>query len=311
MASIFLPLYVWILLIIIIVASHYSTRVSRISGNNAVQVLATMFLLSYTKLIRVIIIVFSSTIIMYPNGLQVRVWLYDGNVKFFQGKHIILFFVSLLMLTVIMLPYTVILGTIQWLQKISHFKVLLLLNKLKPFLDAYTGPYKDRHRYWIGLLLLIRIIFLLIFTINQSNNPGYNLLSILVVIFALMMYLSSIGGVYKNLFLNIIECFSLVNLGLLSATLLFQQSEYYDVAVKKTTFTYISTSIALIQFMITVIFHASWRLIAGKPGKKIKASVSAMLRYRKRDHLDDKLGEQLLTTTNISAELTHTSIQMN
>ena len=129
-------------------------------------------------------------------------------MKFFQGKHIILFFVSLLMLTVIMLPYTVILGTIQWLQKISHFKVLLLLNKLKPFLDAYTGPYKDRHRYWIGLLLLIRIIFLLIFTINQSNNPGYNLLSILVVIFALMMYLSSIGGVYKNLFLNIIECFA-------------------------------------------------------------------------------------------------------
>ena len=78
----FFPLYVWILVILIIVGSHYSSRISRISGNNAVQVLATMFLLSYTKLLRVIIIVFSSTVIEYPNGIQVNVWLYDGNVKF-------------------------------------------------------------------------------------------------------------------------------------------------------------------------------------------------------------------------------------
>ena len=239
------------------------------------------------------------------------VWLYDGNVKFFQGKHIFLFLISLLFLIIIILPYTVILGTIQWFQRISRFKLLLLLNKLKPFLDAYTGPYKDKHRYWVGLLLLVRVIFLLVFTINQSNNPGYNLLSILVVIFALMMYLSSTGGVYKNWFLNIIESFSLMNLGLLSATLLFQQSEYYDMTVKKTTFTYISTSIALIQFMITVIYHAFQRLIIGKPGKKIKARLFAILTNRKRDHHDDKLDEQLLTATNTSTELTHTSIQMN
>lgn len=76
------PIYIWILVIIIIISSHYSTRVSRISGNNAVQVLATLFLLSYTKLLRIIITVFSSTVIVYPDKFTKWVWLYDGNVEF-------------------------------------------------------------------------------------------------------------------------------------------------------------------------------------------------------------------------------------
>ena len=45
------PLYIWIIVTAIIVASHYSTRVSRLFGNNAIQVLATLFLLSYAKLL--------------------------------------------------------------------------------------------------------------------------------------------------------------------------------------------------------------------------------------------------------------------
>ena len=40
------PLYIWLMVITIIVASHYSSTASKIFGNNAVQVLATLFLLS-------------------------------------------------------------------------------------------------------------------------------------------------------------------------------------------------------------------------------------------------------------------------
>ena len=209
------------------------------------------------------------------------------------------------MLILIIMPYTVILGTIQWLQKVSHYKLL----QLKPFLDAYTGPYKDNHRYWVGLLLLVRVIFLIVFSINQSNNPGYNLLSILVVIFALMTYLSSTGGVYKNWLLNVIECFSLMNLGLLSALLLFQQSEYNY--TRKPIFTYTSTSIALTQFIITVLYHAFRRLTITRPGRKVKTMVTALLSNRGRhDHADNNLDERLIAMTNTSTELTHTSVEL-
>ena len=53
------PIYIFTLVGIVIVSSHYSTRAAKLSGTNAVQVLATLFLLSYSKLIRLVITVLS------------------------------------------------------------------------------------------------------------------------------------------------------------------------------------------------------------------------------------------------------------
>ena len=69
------PLYIWLLVAVIIIASHYSTIASRLSGNNAVQVLATLFLLSYAKLLRIIITIFTTTKLVYPDGYHRKVWL--------------------------------------------------------------------------------------------------------------------------------------------------------------------------------------------------------------------------------------------
>ena len=108
-------LYIWFIIIAIIVVSHHSSRVSKLFGNNAVQVLATI----YAKLLRIIITVFSSTEIVYPDGYVRRIWLYDGNVDYLQGKHIPLFIAALLLLTFISIPYTASLLCTRWLQKIS------------------------------------------------------------------------------------------------------------------------------------------------------------------------------------------------
>ena len=48
------PVYIWLLAIVIIATSHFFTRVSKLSGKNTVQVLATLFLLSYTKLLQLL-----------------------------------------------------------------------------------------------------------------------------------------------------------------------------------------------------------------------------------------------------------------
>ena len=44
--------YNWIITAIIIVASHYSSMAAKIFGNKSVPVLATLFLLSYAKLLK-------------------------------------------------------------------------------------------------------------------------------------------------------------------------------------------------------------------------------------------------------------------
>ena len=105
---------------------RWSTTALRLSGRNAVQVLATLLLLSYTKLLRLLITV-SSTTITYPNGYNIRaVWFYDGNVDFLQGKYLLLFIVTLLLFIFLSVPYTLTLVSYQWLLKISHARGLQL-----------------------------------------------------------------------------------------------------------------------------------------------------------------------------------------
>ena len=117
--------------------------------------LATLFLIAYAKLLRLIIEVFSFTTLTYPDGYKKTVWLIDGNVDFLKGKHIPLFIVTV-GFVLLSLPYTIILLTIQFLYKISHYRVMFWVQRLKPFFDAYTEPYRrDNHRYWTGLLLIV------------------------------------------------------------------------------------------------------------------------------------------------------------
>ncbi len=102
-------LYIWLLVGLITLISYYSTTIARIIGpTNPIAVLATLFLLSYTKLLRTIIATFSFTSLDYPNG-SITVWVYDGNVVFLEGQHIALFLVGLIAFLLLFLPYTLLL----------------------------------------------------------------------------------------------------------------------------------------------------------------------------------------------------------
>ena len=264
------PLYILLLVFSIIVASHYSSTVSRLFGNNAVQVLATLFFLSYAKILRVVITVFSFTILVYSDGFKMKVWLLDGNIEFLRGKHIPLFAVSFLVLSVLSIPYTLSLLSIQLLQKISHYRIMFWVNSLMPLFDAYTGPYKPKHRYWTGLLLVIRIILMLTFSLNYSNNPAVNLLAIAVVDFGLTTYCLYVG-VYKSTFVNALEVTSLLNLGLLTAITFYQLPGKRNIDL----FTNLSTSIAFILFIILILYHATKKMtILGKSLRGLQKKIS-------------------------------------
>ena len=246
------PLYIWFLVITIIVLSHYYTLAARLSGRNAVPVLATLFLISYAKLLRIIITVFQSTQLEYPDRSVRKIWLYDGNVDYLKGKHVPLFITALL-LFLLSLPYTAILIFIQYLQHWSSYDVLFWVKKLKPLFDAYTGPYKDKCHYWTGLLLLVRIVLFLVFSLNTHGSPEINLLAIIATVLLLFMQLAVAGGVYKTWSLNIIEYSFFLNLGILaSATIVTMWGQKAVV--------YTSASIAFALFILIVVFHTVTKL---------------------------------------------------
>ena len=127
--QLFFPVYVWLIALVLIISSHYSKFVSKFTGKNIVQVLATLFLITYARLLRLIMEVFSFTTLIYPDGKEKKVWLIDGNIEYLRGKHIALFLVTVIFM-MISLPYTIILLTIQFLPLQSY----VLGSKAEAFL---------------------------------------------------------------------------------------------------------------------------------------------------------------------------------
>ena len=75
------PFYIMGMVLTIIIASKYSSRVTQLFGTNTVSVLATLVLLSYTKVLRILITAFSFTTIRGSEGHYSVVWLADGNLR--------------------------------------------------------------------------------------------------------------------------------------------------------------------------------------------------------------------------------------
>ena len=169
------PIYIWLIAGLIILLSHKYTIAARLCGRNAVKVLATLFVLSVAKLERAIITALSNTVLEYPDGLHVSLWLYDASVNFHQGKHIPLF-ITAVAFWFLIICFILVLVFIPCLQKKSHIPLLFWMNKLKPLFDAYTGPFKDRYRFWPGLSLSLLSIFFFLFALNDLDKPNIKLI---------------------------------------------------------------------------------------------------------------------------------------
>ena len=269
------PLYIWLLSAIIIFISHYSSRVSRWFGSNSVQVLATLFLLSYATLLEITISTsaFAFTKVSSMEGPVTHVWLLDGNVPYLGKEHSLLFAATMLLLVFICIPYAMTLTLVQWLQRYSHKRILGWVLKLKPFIDAHTGPYKDKHRYWPGFLLLVRAGMFFLFTLNSQTNQQVNAALVTVITICLLFYLLFIRGVYKSRILNIIEVAFLLNLCALSLSSLFQEIFSKPTLHLSLYVTYISVGIAFVYTCLLFVYHTVVRISTTSLGHWIKGII--------------------------------------
>ena len=165
---------------LIIISSKYSTFFTKMFGNNVVPVLATIVFLSYTKLLQTILDTLSFATFNLQNETY-HVWLLDGNVAFLGWPHSILSVVAIISFVLLWLPYTIILLFGQCLRKKSNFMLLRWMNRLKPYFDAYYGPFEDRYHYWFGVLLVARSALLVVNTVTSAISPQANLLAIVII----------------------------------------------------------------------------------------------------------------------------------
>ena len=257
------PFYIWFLVGVIILFCHYSSTVMKLMGMRNIEVLATLFLLSYAKLLKTIVTALSFTDIMVAsadnvsdNLISQKVWVYDGNINYFSKKHLPMFIVALVFLLILFLPYTLLLLFGQSLRSLPSIKGRQWIQgtAITSIMDAYHAPYTRHHRYWTGLGLLVRCCLFTIF--SSSYNIQKNLFWInFSIIF--MIAIRQLFKVYQKKTTNYLELFYFTNLGVLCAALQYKYDSCYLLNI--------SAALSFIVFLCTLVYHVTLQMRAYFP----------------------------------------------
>ena len=249
------PVYIISLVVIIVVVAECSPKFAILIGKrDPVATLATLILLSYAKLVSITIKALSFAVIDYPDGSQETVWLPDGNVKYFQGKHAALVIVAFFIILV-GVPYTILLLFWQWIVRAPRWNIFKWTRntKLNAFIAAYHVPYNSRYRYWTGLLLLVRVILYITASLTMSDKPQVSLLATNVLIGGLYLFKGGIGvKMFKKSIADIVETIVFFNLLALAA---FSLYEFKTDPTKQTAVAYTSTITILILLVGVIAYH--------------------------------------------------------
>ena len=295
------PIYIWILITLIIIASRYSVRVSKLIGHNPIAVLATLLLMSYTKILKIIIDVYSSATLEYPDNKTVAVWLKDGNVPYLQPWHLLLTVVTSLVLVFLFLPYTLLLLLGYKLYRFSGRKYMRWLNRLKPLLDSYYAPCNKHTRCWTGFLLLVRCALYIVFSFEEANR---NLLAItitfiiIVVVFALPR-----RRIYSSSYINIIESLVYSNLSILSVITLTLGSGTKSQSSAALVYSLVGMVFVIMMGIIVYNFHNLY--IAHTFCLRIQVKISKVFNLSKVSKKEDEI-----IPKNTPKEVTTTLIEL-
>ena len=237
--QLFFPFYLIIIATLIIIASRHSSRILRLTLSRSLPVLATLFLLSYTGVLRTVsTVLFSySTITHLPNGHQQMVWSIDASVPLFGLKFTILF-IACLVLFLLLIPFNIILLFTRYLSKFR------IINQFKPLLDAFQGSYEDKYYYWIAVNIILRSLFFALYGLK----PKIRLL-IATMIMVVFVTCHSYICPNKSKFVNVHELLLLINLTITYVVSYYSSSNVFSLV------TNIMISLAFIQFFTVVLYH--------------------------------------------------------
>ena len=250
------PFYIFLIAGLIIVAARYSSRLTKLFGSRVVPLLATLFLLSYMKLLRTAVSSLEFSILTYSkylNGSSSHaVWSVDGSLSYFQFPHILLFLAGLATLLFLWLPYTLLLLLMQWLRRLPSVRFLRWIMRLHPLYDAYFAPLKHKHQYWFGVLLLTRGVLLVTF-VSTFAIPQSITLVLLLIFGMLLIYLMIVTHPYKSRGILILQISYLSNLTLLSGFTFFTYTQVNGTDLQSIAIG-LSAGAVFLQFCGTVLY---------------------------------------------------------
>ena len=153
--------------------------------------------------------------------------LYNGELTYFRGKHLIYAIPSVVILATfglvppfLLITYPLCYKVLALLKlnesKFSHVLCTYIpLEKMKPLFDSFQSSFKDRYRFFSGLYFIFRLFALAIQGISDNLPVFYTAIQVqTILVFALHV----VAQPYKRTWHNIAEGFFLFDLILIAMT---------------------------------------------------------------------------------------------
>ena len=248
--SLLFPLYLLTIVVVIIILSHYSLRISNRIAHSSVQVLVTTVHLSFGKLLGAIINTFTQAKVFSSNQSEVyHVWFWDGSVEYGSKGHIILMIITLLVVFILLLPYILLLLFAKLLRHCTNAN-----EYTRPLLEGIHAPYKNDKQYWFVARLLLLIMMYILYSIEPYQH-------IIYIVIASILFFFIIGQAifrpYKSNFINLLDCWLLFNLAFIYITTWYLGNMEVTVYSIVAILLFFMTSFVnvIIAFKVIIVYH--------------------------------------------------------
>ena len=242
------PSYLLFIVAMLAFASRYSSSVERLTRRRVIPVIATIFLISYNKLLQAATkVLFSyTTVYSLSDNEKTTIWMWDTSISMFGIKFSILFIASLLLILVVLLP----LNFFLLFTKLS-LRIRFLAKYLKPYLDVFQAPFKDTCRYFPGMELALRWLSFAIG--SRLLKSAYNRLAFNNSLIVIMLVYSCTFKPFKSPINNILYVSYLINVQCILILVMYSNLQitptYFAVILLTLLF------IALAEFLATVLYY--------------------------------------------------------
>ena len=280
------PVYLWLIVLILVIISKRSSFFANLTVHSSIQVMATLFYLSFAKLLLNVIDVFVPVNVQTPHG-EFTVWYIDGNIPYWRNSgHVALFITAIITSIFYLLPFLL------WTTCGSLLtRRLRWIKKRRNLIDAYQGQYRDGWGWWFGARLWLLVCSYISYALLRGNNPSL-LLLLHFVFLAPFTFIQVYYKPYRGKWVNIFECVILIDLLLLEFITLYGQLKG-DVSI---TEPYISVLMLLVLLILISLigWHCIRYMTRYKVGRKLRNSLkkkqeNIVSKFQKEQEVDDLL----------------------
>ena len=239
------PVYLLLIVATLAFASRYSSLVERLTRRRVIPVIATIFLLSYSKLLLTATkVLFSYKTVHRLDGHTKTIWMWDSSIPLIGIRFIFLFAACLAVFLMVLVPFNLIMLFTKLFYRLNFF-----VKYIRPYVDACQAPFKDKFRYFFGLELVMRSIF---FTLGNRILNGYQTVSLSMLTSTLFLVYLCIFQPFKSTANNMLYISYAINAQFINLIVIFNNlmiTTSYNVMFNGLVL------IAFIEFLSTILYY--------------------------------------------------------